>query len=126
LRVTPRAFASATSTPELGMLSPRSYFPIAWAVTISPIAADRPRRERPALRRASLILSEIMAALLPVYTCDISVCIVNCTQESIKFIFREFRFGEECQYVGPTGGRSPALSPAGRGVRAGLEFDQAG
>src|SRR5262245_37729526 len=103
------------------MLSPRSYFPIAWAVTISPIAADRPRRERPALRRASLILSEIMAASFVVYTCVPSVCIVNCPQKSINIIFREFRFGEEHQYLRPTGGRSPAVPPAGRGFRAGLE-----
>lgn len=50
--------------PELGVSSPRSYFPIAWAVTLSSIALDSSRKENPALRLASLIRSAITATLV--------------------------------------------------------------
>ena len=46
------------------MSSPRSYLPMAWAVTRFCMASDKSRREKPALRLASLIRSAIMAALL--------------------------------------------------------------
>src|ERR1035437_6054242 len=59
------------------MSSLRSYFPMAWAVTLSFIAAAKSRRERPALRRASLMRSEIMTDSSLVYSCDPFECIVN-------------------------------------------------
>ena len=42
------------STPELGMSSPRSYLPIAWAVTLSSIAADSPRKRKAGLTPGKL------------------------------------------------------------------------
>src|ERR1035437_2345598 len=68
------------------MSSLRSYFPMAWAVTLSFIAAAKSRRERPALRRASLMRSEIMTDSSLVYGCDPFECIVNWFQCGVNCI----------------------------------------
>jgi hypothetical protein len=59
---TSSALLRVMRTSEPGVISPRSYLPMAWADTLLSIASASPRNERPAFLRASLIRVPIMVA----------------------------------------------------------------
>jgi hypothetical protein len=52
---TSSALLSAMKTSEPGVISLRSYLPMAWADTLLSIASASPRNERPTFLRTSLI-----------------------------------------------------------------------